>query len=110
MLTFRDYHVKPILNGEKTQTRRVWKRNHAVPSAIHRCRTNRFKAETEFCKVKILRVWKQRLGDISQADVIAEGSEDKVKFIEMFCEINKLPMNQDTFNKEIYAIEFEVLK
>ncbi len=72
MILFKPQHVEPILRGRKTQTRRGWKRRRAVPGSIHDARTAMF--GEPFARLRIRRVWQERLGDISAADVLAEAA------------------------------------
>jgi len=39
MMLFRPEHVKPILNGTKTQTRRTWKRPHVRVGGVYKAKT-----------------------------------------------------------------------
>ena len=89
MILFRPEHVQPILDGTKTQTRRLGSKRWRV-GAIHQARTHMFKPETTFANLEILEVREERLTDISDADVRAEGYDDREAFIRAFCRINNL--------------------
>ncbi len=105
MLLFKTYHVEPILSGKKTQTRRAWKNPRAKVGSVHLAKTEML-AGTHFAKVKILRVWKERLGDISPEDAQAEGGYTQRQFAEIFEAING---SYDP-DLEITAVEFEVVE
>ncbi len=111
MLLFKPEHVPLILNGTKTQTRRIWKRKRCNVGAVHLAKTMML-SKDYFAKLKILRVWEERLGDISQADAIAEGYQDGNDYLNAFFTINKIG---DTFHDRIiwlkglvWCVEFEL--
>lgn len=82
MLKVRRFWKKYILDGRKTQTRRPWRRAPKVGS-VHDCRPKR--NVPGFAWVKITRVWKQRLGDVSEAEARAEGFPSRRAMLEHFC-------------------------
>lgn len=71
MILFKPEHVEMILNGNKTQTRRLGKKRWNV-GAIHQCKTKLYSYESFAC-VRILEVRQEYLHDISEADIGAEG-------------------------------------
>jgi hypothetical protein len=87
MLTFQPEHVQLILDGRKTQTRRIWKRRRAVPGAKHWAATKRFDPETRFALLDILRVWQERLDAISHEDAVAEGYQSRADYLDAFMRI-----------------------
>jgi hypothetical protein len=89
MLLFIPEHVPMILDGTKTQTRRIWKRKRCNVGAIHLAKTMMLSKEY-FAKLNILRVWQEPLGDISRADAIAEGYKDGNDYLNAFFTINKI--------------------
>lgn len=70
MILFKPEHVCMILDGTKTQTRRLGKRRWNV-GANHQCRTQLF--GEPFAQVHILNVRQERLGDMHPFDIEAEG-------------------------------------
>jgi len=78
MISFKPEHVQPILEGRKTQTRRLGKKRWNV-GAIHQCKTRLFDGEP-FARVRIKSVRMERLGDISSEDVTREGYETRADF------------------------------
>jgi len=85
MALFKRKHIPLILSGRKTQTRRT----HLHEWRVGRCYGIR---DRWFDKPKgqiiITRKFKQRLGDISQADVKKEGYSNLEEFKQIWQEIN----------------------
>ena len=105
MILFKDYHIKPILRGRKTQTRRLWPKGPRVKvGAVHLVKTELFSKE-HHCKIKILDVHQERLGDISADDVYAEGYSSIDEYVDAWIEIN------GSFDPDqlVYVVAFEVL-
>ncbi len=86
MILFKQEHVGLILEGSKTQTRRLWKRPRARVGSVHQCRTSYF-AEP-FARIRILNVQQQHLGDITDADALAEGGYTVSDYIDVWMRIN----------------------
>jgi len=93
MLLFKKEHVKPILNGNKTQTRRIWKKPRAKIGSIHMAKTQMLSTEY-FAKLKITQVKTEKIGDISEADSIKEGYKNKEDYLMKFFQINKTKLNK----------------
>lgn len=89
MLLFKQEHIEPILTGEKTQTRRIWKKPRAKIGSVHLAKTKMLSKEY-FAKLKILDVIQERLGDITEADAQAEGGYTVDTFIKVWVSINGL--------------------
>jgi hypothetical protein len=105
MFLFKEYFMHLIAKGLKTQTRRLHKRARAKIGAVHQCRTKLF--GEPFAYIKILRVWQEKLEDISQEDVYAEGLDmTPEEFIEGFMEIQPKAL-PDTM---LWCYEFKVVK
>jgi len=113
MLLFKPEHVPLILEGRKIQTRRLWldkktKKARDQPrckvGAIHLAKTQMLSKEY-FAKLKIIRVWKEPLGDISQQDAIEEGYIDGNNYLNAFFEINGI---KEGFHNRIGYLEGDV--
>ncbi len=104
MLLFKKRFIEPILTGKKWQTRRLKKPKLKV-GGIYACKTSRF--SSAFAYVQITKIRKQRLYDITDAEVKAEGMETKEEFIKVFKEIYNLPSSA---NPEVWVIEFKLIR
>lgn len=104
MILFKSYHIKPILRGRKTQTRRVWKRQRAKIGSIHKVKTAMLSKDYH-CKIRILDVHQERLGDISADDVYAEGYPSIDEYIDAWIDIN------GSFDPDlvVYVVTFELV-
>jgi len=105
MILFKPEHVGLILAQHKTQTRRTGDRRWNVGST-HQARTNMPWQGTEgyFADIRILDVRRERLGDISEEDVMAEGYDTLAEFREVWRGINGR-WNPD---ERVWVVEFEV--
>lgn len=81
---------RQLMDGTKTVTRRTgWKNLRAGERllAIHRVRGR--KPVRHLCEIEVLSVSQERLGDITPADVLAEGfpqwTNQVPEFVAMFC-------------------------
>ena len=110
-MLFKKDHVELILSGKKTQTRRTWKKRRAVPGRVHKAKREMLSTEY-FAKLLILRVWKEKVGDISERDAMKEGFQNAREFLKVFFEINKKKIKplSDWMEMEVFCIEFELYK
>lgn len=91
-----------ILNGRKTQTRRIGKKRWRKHS-IHQARLN-FK-DAPFAKLKILDVYQEKLGEITQEDVYAEGYDTIEQYYDVFRKLN----GDIDLDAEIWVVKFKLL-
>lgn len=61
-----------ILRGDKTQTRRIWKKPMAKEGSLHFAKRRLF-SDDWFARLRILKVREQRLGDMTEDEFRAEG-------------------------------------
>jgi len=104
LILFKPEFVKIIKEGKKTQTRRKWKKCHIKAGDIQELKTRPI--DKAFAKAKIIRVYRQKLIDMSFNEIRKEGFENREKFIECWLKIygNWIP------NEEVYVIEFKVIE
>ena len=102
MILFKLHHVEPILDGTKTQTRRIGKRRWRQ-DAEHQCRTTLF--GKPFAIVRIEDVRSQRLGDMTPREARAEGGYDLHAFREVWKEM------YDLWDPElvVWVVEFSLV-
>ena len=108
MLLFKPEHVKPIQDGTKTQTRRIWKKAQAKIGSIHKAKTEMF-SKDYFALLVILDVHREEFHCLTEEDAQKEGGYTRESYIEKFFEINpkidkitshgKLPFN-------VWVVEF----
>ena len=110
-----------ILDGRKSETRRIWKRPHVKVNGklngIYKVRKGRYTKEFYF-KIKVLEVFKQRLNEMTEEDAYAEGFESDVdgdgieinsalsKFVAYWREIN----GKWNPGQEVYVVKFELVE
>ena len=113
MFLFAREHVGMIVVNYprmKSQTRRLHKRAHAVAGGIHWAQRGTT-ADTRFARLKVTRVCTENLWNISEADVLAEGYENREAYFEAFNRINKRDKAGVSAipSPVVYCYEFEVL-
>jgi len=84
-LLFKRHHIKKILRGEKTQTRRVSQRKYKV-GKVYGVR-DRWYGQPK-ARILITRRFRQRLGDITEEDVRKEGYSSLEEFKKAWEEIH----------------------
>lgn len=105
-MLFKAYHVEPILDSSKTQTRRMSLAIAVKPGTVFTATTNYSKAG-QFARLRCLRTWVERLGDISDADARAELCQDAEEYRELFNRVNQHDYPPET---HVRAYEFELVK
>lgn len=109
VLLFRPQHVRPILEGRKTQTRRLWPAGCRVKvGSLHWATTKMLDKRARFARLRIARVWQQNLGDVSDDEGRAEGYRDRGEFFGAFASINGLQVIEAGLR--VWAVEFEIVR
>lgn len=103
-MLFKKEHKDMILSGEKIATRRVWKRPMVKVGGIYQAKLKLF-SKGYFAKIKVTKLYKQRLGDMTQEDYIKEGYLWQYQFIDVWKELNG---NYNPY-EEVDVVEFEVV-
>jgi len=104
VILFRQEHVSMILDGTKTQTRRLGKKRWNVGS-IHQAKTKLF--GEAFARLRILMVRQEKLGDISTEDVVREGYTSHCRFIIAWELIHGRDWDVDAV---VWVVDFELVK
>ncbi len=105
-MLFKPEHVDMILKGKKTATRRNWKRPMAKVGGIYKCKTKLF-SKDYFALIRVTKLYKQQIIDMSFDDVKKEGYETIEEFEEVFKRVNKIKGDLD-YDIELDVIEFEL--
>ncbi|MCW4048073.1 MAG: ASCH domain-containing protein [Candidatus Bathyarchaeota archaeon] len=85
MALFKRRNLRAILEGRKTQTRRVHKHTWQI-GKVYAVRTSYFGKPEGY--IRIVRKFRQRLGDISPEDVRKEGFRSLEEFQKAWTAIN----------------------
>jgi hypothetical protein len=107
-MLFMPEHVGPILSGRKTETRRLWKKPRAKVGSKHKAKT-RLLSKDSFATLLIEKVWKERLGDISEESIYNEGYNRLEEYKTVLERANKRSKFRWDANLEVYAIKFKVV-
>lgn len=103
-MLFKKIHKEMILNGTKTATRRVWKRPMVKVGGIYKCKTKML-SKDYFAKIKVTKLYKQKLIDMKDEDTNKEGYKNLMDFQDIWIKINS---EWNPFLK-VDVIEFEVV-
>lgn len=104
-MLFKPEHKDMILNGTKTATRRDWKRPMVKVGGIYKAKLKML-SKDYFAKIKVTKLFKQRLREITIEDVRKEGYKTLWEFKKIWIKINN---SWNSFD-EVDVIEFEVVK
>ena len=114
MLLFKPEHVAAIMEGRKTQTRRLRYHGPRVKVGnVYQARTRMLDKSSTFALLRIKRVWRVwDLRDMTLEEAEAEGYPSVEQYLEAFRTINKwsgpLPTWENADTWPIWAVEFEV--
>ena len=78
---------------------------------LYWAQTALFKPESRFARLKVTRLWQERLEDISNYDAKAEGYESVETYLGAFLKINHISLPQERYmalSQQVYCVEFEV--
>jgi hypothetical protein len=103
-MLFKPEHKDMILNGTKTVTRRVWKKPRVKVGGIYKAKIQML-SKDYFAKIKVTKLFRQKLKDIQVRDIEKEGYSSLSEFVDIWKKINK-SWNGNTV---VYVIEFEVI-
>lgn len=104
MILFKPYHIFPILIGLKTETRRTWEKPRVKIGSIQKAKT-RMISKAYFARLRILAVYQQRLGDMTEQDAYEEGGYTLEGYKQAFQKI----YGEWDENMIVYVVKFEVI-
>ena len=102
-LMFKKHHLKMVIAGTKTMTRRVHKRPLKA-GRVYQLRRDWYHSIPVW--INMLKVYKERLGDISEEDARKEGGYTIEEFKEVWRDITEAW----TPDMEVTVYEFEVVE
>lgn len=104
-LLFQEEHIEQIRNGEKTVTRRDWRRRQAREGGVYIASTEMFTSHEEAdCYIQVTDVYQEQLGEMDDRDAEKEGGYTLEEFQRLWEDINGEPWDPE---KEVYVVEFE---
>ena len=108
-MLFKDYHIPMIRSGSKTVTRREWAENYNPPrvGSIQIASDEMFTTDEDAdCYIRILDVYDQPLGAMTDDDAQNEGDYETV---EEFIDGYEKVYGQDSWDPEktVTVVEFE---
>lgn len=103
-MLFKQYLVEPILNGTKTETRRLWKRCPVKVGVTYKAKTN-FGKNSAFATIMITYIRKERLGSIDDDGVRKEGCRSLDEFKQIW--VDSYGSWQP--NVQVFAIGFRLV-
>lgn len=86
-MLFKPEHVPMILSGRKTETRRDWKRPMVRVGGVYKCKLKLFSKDC-FTKIKVVALWLEELGEITQESIYAEGYDSLSEIKDVWERIN----------------------
>ena len=104
-MLFKPEHKEMILAGKKTATRRVWKKPRVKVGGIYKAKLKML-SKDYFAKIKVTKLFKQPLKEMTQQDCEKEGYFEMGEFRNIWIKING-EWNPDFL---VDVIEFEVVK
>jgi len=112
VLLFMDSHIKPILEGRKTRTTRIWKRRRVKPEGVYQARTELF--GKPFALLRVKDVWRQEFNSLSLDPEHAkkEGYSSWEEFKDVFFYINPKVAKVTNYGSipfSVWVVEFEVI-
>lgn len=105
MMLFKPIHIILIMNGEKTVTRRNWKKKMAKKGNTYACQTD-FYQKRENCPViiKANKVYQEPLGEMTKEDLEKEGGYTRTEFKRLWKKMH----GWWNPNRKVWVVEFEM--
>lgn len=89
MILFREEFIEKILSGQKTQTRRMWKKPRIKVGTLHWAQTHMIWKGGRFARIKIDNVQEWDESTISKEDLRAEGFELEKDFWDLWYKMHE---------------------
>ena len=86
-MLFKPEHKKLILEGKKTATRRVWEKPMVKVGGIYKAKLKML-SKDYFAKIKVTKLFKQKLWEMTSEDARKEGYNNIVDFERIWIEIH----------------------
>ncbi len=105
-MLFRPDMVEKILAGEKTQTRRVWKKAHVKVGNTYAIKKHYYQKNVDapgFIRITGLRV--EPLIEITNMDAKKEGFQSLREFVDVWTELHGEP----EWHNDVWVIDFELV-
>ena len=113
MLLFKEEHVEPILLGQKTETRRIWKRRRVCVGALHLAYTRPpfcTPPGEPFARLLIRAHWEEEIDAITLDGARAEGYPDTGSYLKAFLRINQIKRPSDVLaalKMNVHVVRFQ---
>ena len=109
MIIFRARFIAPILDGRKSQTRRLLLKARIRAGEIYEART--YRAGKPFARLHVQDIWRERLGDIREEDSMKEGYATSAEFLKDFFAMHdgKFKSGIDWLDHQVWVLLFEVM-
>ncbi len=103
-MLFSEKHIRQIINGNKTQTRRKSdSKNVKVGNSYRACESIFTTRKESPAYIVVTDVYKEKLGDMSEEDAKKEGGYTLEEFKNVWIDIH----DEWNENEEVWVIEFE---
>ncbi len=104
MILFKHTYIFPIFIGLKIQTRRTWEKARIKPGSVHLAKTEMISKQF-FARLRVLEVYQERLGDMTEQDAWEEGGYTLDEYREIFQRIYGFWDD----NRIVLTVKFEII-
>jgi len=104
-MIFRPEHIKMILEGKKTATRRIWKKPMVKVGGIYKVKAVML-SKVYHCRIKVNFLYHQRLGAMTLEDAKKEGYDSLEAFQDIWIAIN----GEYDLHLIVDVVEFELVR
>lgn len=104
-MIFTPSSIEKIKSGQKTETRRIWKRPHVKVGGVYGTRASRRDKETGSTRIRVTEVRQEFLGDVDSGATHREGFSS----VEDFMAVWKQLHGEWNPKQTVYVVRFEVV-